>query len=170
LSAGASSSATTSMTLPTNIIGTNYVLVCANGSNSPIVETNTANNCMASAAFAVAGADLIESSVTGPTTGVAGGTISVSDTTTNQGGGATSASYTMFYVSTDGKTKGSMLTYRSVAALAAGASSSATSSMTLPTNITGTNYVLVCANGSNSSVVETNYANNCTASAAFTAH
>ncbi len=167
LAAGASSSATTSMTLPTNLAGSNYVLVCANGSNSPVVETNTANNCTASAAFTVAGADLIESSVTGPTTGVAGGNISVTDTTTNQGGGAASASYTMYYLSTDGKTKGTMLTYRSVAALAVGASSSATTSMTLPANITGTNYVLVCANNGGSPIVETNTANNCTASTAF---
>ncbi len=168
LAAGGSSSATTSMTLPANTTGTNYVLVCANNSNSPIVETNTANNCTASAAFTVAGADLIESSVTGPSTGVAGGTISVTDTTNNQGGGAASASYTMFYLSADGKTKGSMLTYRSVAALASGASSTATTSMTLPANTTGTNYVLVCANNGNSPIVETNTANNCTASAAFT--
>jgi hypothetical protein len=167
LAAGASSSATTTMTLPTNITGTYYVLVCANGGNSPIAETNTANNCTTSAAFTVAGADLIESSVSGPTTGVAGGTISVSDTTTNQGGGAAATSYTMFYLSSDGKTKGSMLTYRSVAALAAGASSTATTSMTLPANIAGTNYVLVCANGGNSPIIETNYANDCTASAAF---
>ena len=41
------------MTLPTNITGTNYVLVCANGSNSPVVETNPANDCTASAAFTV---------------------------------------------------------------------------------------------------------------------
>ncbi len=168
LAAGANSGATTSMTLPANITGTNYVLVCANGSNSPVVETNTTNDCMASAAFNVGGADLIESSVTGPTTGVAGGTISVTDTTTNQGGGATGASYTMFYLSSDGKTQGSMLTYRSVAGLAAGASSSATTSMVLPANITGTNYVLVCANGGNSPIAETNTTNNCTASAAFT--
>ena len=168
LAAGASSSATTSMTLPANVTGTNYVLVCANNGGTPIPETNTANDCTASAAFTVAGADLIESSVTGPSTGVAGGIISVSDTTTNQGGGAAGASYTMFYLSTDGKTKGTMLTYRSVAALASGANSSATTSMTLPANITGSNYVLVCANGGNSPIVESNTANNCTASAAFT--
>ncbi len=168
LAAGASSSAITGMTLPANVTGTIYVLVCANGSNSPIVETDTTNDCTPSAAFTVAGADLIESSVTGPTSGAAGGTISVSDTTKNQGGGTASASYTMFYLSTDGKTKGSMLTYRSVAALAAGASSSATTSMTLPANTIGTNYVLVCANNSNSPIAETDTTNDCTPSAAFT--
>ena len=166
LAAGAGSTATTSLTLPTNITGTNYVLACANGNNG-VVESNTANNCTASAAFTVAGADLIVSSVTGPVSGIAGGAISVTDTTNNQGGGAATASYTYFYLSTDGKTKGTQLGNRNAGALAAGAGSTATTSLTLPTNITGTNYVLACANGNNG-VVESNTANNCTASAAFT--
>jgi hypothetical protein len=51
LAAGAGSGSTTSMTLPANTTGTYYVLVCANGGNSPVVETNTANNCMSSAPF-----------------------------------------------------------------------------------------------------------------------
>jgi hypothetical protein len=165
LASGASSTATTSMTLPTNIIGTYYVLACANGNNG-VVESNTANDCTASGAFTVAGADLIESSVTGPASGVAGGTISVTDTTTNQGGAVANASYTYFFLSSDGKTKGTELSYRSMGSLAAGASSTATTSMTLPTNIIGTYYVLACANGNNG-VVESNTANDCTASGAF---
>jgi hypothetical protein len=122
------------MSLPAGINGVYFVLVCANGTNS-VVESNTANNCLTSSPFVVGSADLVESSVTGPTTGVAGGTISVTDTTTNQGSGAAGATYTYFYLSTDKVTKGATLTYRNVGALAAGASSGATTTMTLPTSL-----------------------------------
>jgi CARDB len=114
----------------------------------------------------VASADLIESSVTAPVSGVAGGIISVTDTTTNQGGAAAISSYTYLYLSSDGKTKGTTLSYRLVGALAAGASSTATTSLTLPSSTTGTYYVLACANGTGS-VVESNTANDCTSSAAM---
>jgi hypothetical protein len=99
-----------------------------------------------------------------PQTNVGSGSATQTTIVTNTGNSPLSF---MFYLSTDGKTKGSMLNYRSVAALAAGASSTATTSMTLPTSITGTNYVLVRANNSNSPVVETNTANDCTASRAM---
>jgi hypothetical protein len=165
LAAGANSAATTSLTLPLSISGTYYIVVCADGSNG-IVESNKANNCTASAPFTLAGADLIETGVSVVGTPVAGGSIQVTDTTVNQGGGAASTSATFFYLSktTSG---GTTLGYRWAPGLTAGSNSSATTSLTLPLSISGTYYIVVCADGSNG-IVESNKANNCTASAPFT--
>ena len=127
---------------------------------------------MASASFSVAGPDLIVASVSVTGTPVSGGALSVTDTTTNQaGGGAAGASYTYFYLSSDGKTGlGGALNYRLVSALASGASSGpATTNVTLPTNAKGTYSILACANGNNA-LVESNSANDCSASASFTIH
>jgi hypothetical protein len=173
LASGASSGpATTNVTLPTNLNGgPYYILACANG-NSGIVESNTTNNCRASASFSVAGPDLIVTSVSVTGTPVSGGSLSVTDTTTNQaGGGAAGNSYTYFYLSSDGKTGlGGALNYRFVGALASGASSGpATTSVILPTNAKGTYFILACANGNNA-LVESNTANDCNASASFTIH
>jgi hypothetical protein len=113
----------------------------------------------------VAGADLIESSFSVlTTTPVSGGSVSVSDTATNQGLGIAGSSTTGFYLSTDGKTLGTLLKTRAIGTLAGGASSGpVTTTITLPT-IHGTYYMVACANY-NDSVVETNYSNNCTPSA-----
>ena len=168
-SAQSSGPVTTTLTLPSNISGTYYIIACANYAGT-VTESNTANNCTASASFTLAAADLIESSVSVlTTTPVSGGTLQVSDTVTNQGAGSAIASGSAFYLSTNGTTKGAALTLnRQVPALTPGQSSGpVTTTLTLPSNLGGTYYVIACANYS-STVVESNTANNCTASASFT--
>ena len=160
------STAATALTLPANLLGTYYVIACANY-NGGMVESNTANDCTPTAAFAVAGADLVESSVSLLTTAPqSGGSVQVSDTVLNQGGGNAAASTTGFYLSTNGTTKTTYLGYRYVGGLGANATSAATTTLTLPANLAGTYYVIACANYNNG-IVESNTANNCTASLAF---
>ncbi len=157
------STAATALTLPANLLGTYYVIACANY-NGGMVESNTANDCTPTAAFAVAGADLVESSVSLLTTAPqSGGSVQVSDTVLNQGGGNAAASTTGFYLSTNGTTKTTYLGYRYVGGLGANATSAATTTLTLPANLAGTYYVIACANYNNG-IVESNTANNCTAS------
>ncbi len=168
LAGGASNGpVTTTLTLPANLNGTYYMIACTDYNDS-VVETNYANNCTASAPMQVAGADLIESSFSVTTTApVSGGSLSVSDTATNQGSGTAGTSTTGFYLSTDGKTLGTLLATRIVGTLAAAANSGAvTTTITLPRSIGGTYYMIACANYSDS-MMETNYTNNCKASAAF---
>jgi sugar lactone lactonase YvrE len=169
LSAGASSGpVTTTFTLPTNLSGTYYLMACANYNNG-ISESNTSNNCTASASFTVAGADLVESIVGLLTTApISGGSVQVTDTVLNQGGGIASASTTGFYLSTNGTTKGTYLGYRNVPALSAGAGSGpVTTTFTLPTSLSGTYYLMACANYTGA-IVESNTSNDCTASGSFT--
>ncbi len=168
LGPGVSSPATTTVMLPNNVSGTYYVIACANYNNG-IVESNTANDCSASGSFTVAGADLAESAVSVLTASPqSGGSLQVSDTATNQGGGSASGSLTGFYLSTNGTTKGSYVGYRYVGVLApAAVSGPVTTTLTLPNNLSGTYYVIACANYNNA-VVESNMANNCSASGSFT--
>ena len=165
LSAGASAApVTTTLTLPTNLVGTYYLIACANY-NGGIVESNTTNNCTA-VKISVAGADLIESAMSILTTTPAlGGSVQVSDTALNQGGGTAGMSTTGFYLSTNGTTKGTYLGYRYVGALNGGANSGAvTTTLTLPANTSGGNYyVIACANYNNG-ITESNTSNDCTAS------
>jgi subtilase family serine protease len=140
------------------------MIACANYADT-VVETNYSNNCTA-AAMQVAGADLIESSFSVLTTApVSGGSVSVSDTATDQGLGIAGTSTTGFYLSTTtSPTAGTLLKTRTVSSLASGASSGpVTTNITLPT-IHGTYYMIACADY-NDTVVETSYSNNCTASA-----
>src|SRR6266702_1238589 len=113
--------------------------------------------------------DLVESTVTivSASPVPSGGSLQISDTTANQGTTNAGSSSTVFYLSTDGTTKGTQLGVRSIASLAAGASSGpVTTTVTLPTNLSGNYYVIACADGYNS-VVETDDANNCRASGQF---
>jgi MBG domain/Bacterial Ig-like domain (group 3)/MBG domain (YGX type)/CARDB/Kelch motif len=157
---------TSTVTLPSNIAGNYYIVACADDGGS-IPESSETNNCSASTAFSIGGADLFVSSVTAPTTSAAGATISISDTTTNQGAAA-AASFTRFYLSSNRTNKLSSLAVRSVPALASTVSSGPISTtLTLPANLAGTYYVLACADDA-ASVLESNETNNCTASAAMT--
>ena len=79
-------------------------------------------------------ADLMVSSVTVPTLGAAGLTIQITDTTINQGSGAAPSSSTSFYLSSNSLLDASdpLVGMRDVPALTSGASSTGSTSVTLP--------------------------------------
>ncbi|HUE86487.1 MAG TPA: CARDB domain-containing protein [Vicinamibacterales bacterium] len=160
LAAGASSSGTTTVTIPAATgPGTYYLFARADGGGAveEAVETNNT-----AARILRIGSDLAVSSFTAPSGGGAGSVISVTDTTTNQGAGAAAATVTRFYLSANTVVDASdtPLGARAVPALAAGASSTATTSLTIPASTpTAAYYLLALADGDNS-VVETNEYNN----------
>lgn len=153
LTAGQNSSATSTLTLPSDLNGQYFVVACANDTGS-VVETATSNDC-ASASVTIAGAELIESNVTvvGGSQ-ISGGTIQVSDTTTNQGPANAGASWTRFYLNTTPVRGGTLFGTRTISSLTAGQSSSASSAFMLPSNLSGQYYVVVCADDTGS-VAET---------------
>ena len=92
------------------------------------------------------GPDLVISAVNGSTVAAAGGTVSVTETTKNQGGGNASASTTRYFLSTNATLDASdtPLGSRPVPPLASGATSSQTSTLTLPPGLaTGSYYIVV---------------------------
>ena len=102
------------------------------------------------------------SALTAPATAAAGSTISVTDTSRNQGAGPAPATSTSFYLSTNAVFDAAdvPLGLRALPELAAGATSAASTSLTIPATATaGTHYVLARADGE-ALVPETNENNN----------
>jgi NAD(P)-dependent dehydrogenase (short-subunit alcohol dehydrogenase family) len=142
LAAAASSSASTSLILPaTTAAGIYYVLARADGESS-VAETNEANN-MRTASISI-GPDLVVSALTAPAAAVAGSTISVTDTSRNQGAGQAAAASTSFYLSTNAVFDAAdvPLGLRALPELAPGATSAAPTSLTIPhTASAGIHYI-----------------------------
>jgi len=160
LAALATSTGSTSVTIPASATtGTRYIIAKADA-NAVVTETSETNN-KKSKSIKI-GPDLIVSLITAPTSAVRGSTISVTDTTKNNGGGDAGASTTKLYVSTN-TTWDAGDTYlgsRSVPMLAAGASSAGSTSVTIPSGIATGPYYIIALTDDGNVVVETNEINN----------
>ena len=160
LTAGASSSGSTSVTIPAAATaGTSYIIAKADA-NSAVAETIETNNNMIKSI--TIGPDLIVSLITAPTSAVRGSTISISDTTKNNGGGDARASTTKLYLSTNTTWEAgdTYIGSRSVPLLTAGASSVGSTSVRIPSGIAkGAYYIIALADDGNV-VAETNETNN----------
>ncbi len=170
LAAGADSSGSKTLTVPAGTpVGTYRVLACADGA-SKVKEANEANNCVASTGtMLVARPDLTTTQLTGlPATIRLGQKMTLSDTVTNQGQGPAAASTTRYYLSVDAVwTAGDIALSgtRSVPALAAGATSAGSRSVTVPLSaLPGPYYAIACADDP-TKLSETDEGNNCAASA-----
>jgi subtilase family serine protease len=169
LAAGASSTGSKSVKVKAGTPEGTYFLLACSDDTKLVAESNEANNCRASATtVVVTGPDLVESALSNPpASAAAGSSFSVTDTARNQGSAAAGATFTNYYLSLN-TTKGGTDVFiggRSVPALAAGATSTATVSVTIPAGTAPNSYfVLACADSANS-VIETNEKNNCRASA-----
>jgi subtilisin family serine protease/subtilase family serine protease len=152
---------------PSTGVGSYYILAKADW-DSTVTENIETNNVRASGVIKI-GPDLIVSTVVAPATAVAGGTIDVSDTTTNQGGGSSATSTTRFYLSTNAALDGSdqLIGSRPVPLVAPGTSAGFTTPVTVPATVAGgTYYVIAQADGA-SEVPETTETNNTKFSAAI---
>jgi subtilisin family serine protease/chitodextrinase len=109
------------------------------------------------------GPDLVMSSLSHPAWGAIGGTITVNNTVANMGDASSGGFYVGIYLSTDQEITNSdtLIGQRFVAGLAAGASSTAQTTATVPSSVgTGTYYIGAIADDTNSvaETVETNNA------------
>jgi len=160
LAGGALSTAATAVTVPSETAtGTYYILACADAPNA-IGESLETNNTRTSAALKI-GPDLVVTSISLPAVAAAGMSVSVGDTTANQGAGPAAASATGFYLSTNSvfDTADRFLGSRSVADLAGGATSALTTMVQIPGDVAaGTYYVFAIAdwNGIVGETAETN--------------
>jgi subtilase family serine protease len=166
LAAGMSSSGSTSVTIPAELtVGTYYVIAKADGDNS-VVESAEANNTLVRAV--VVGPDLAVSGLQAPTTAAAGAAVGVTDTVKNQGAGASGASVTRFYLSANFSLDAAdtvLEGFRSVPALGPGASSTGTTSVTLPQSLGVGTYYIIAKADADEAVAET-FENNNTAARA----
>jgi subtilase family serine protease len=160
LAVGASNSGNSSLVLPNPLAaGTYYLFAKADGPGS-LGETNELNNWRT--ITVLVGPDLAVTTLTGPSIAAAGGSLVVSETTANQGAGDAAASTTRFYLSSNFSIDAAdpVVQTRNVPALAAGASSSASTTIPIPANTaTGVYYLIAQADGT-AAIPEPNESNN----------
>ena len=167
LAAGATSKGTVNVMVPIGAIPASYYLLACADDLNVVAESDESNNCIASTTqVKVTAPDLVEKSITNPPTTISRGSkFSVTDVAGNIGT-ATSGKSTMtrYYLSTQPTTNSgaTLLTgTRTVSAVAAGATSSGTTQVTVPTSTTvGTYYLRACTDDTNL-VSESDEANNC---------
>ena len=169
LAAGASSTGTVGVTVPSAAApGTYHLLACADDLGA-VAESDETNNWLAAAGTVqVTKPDLVVTSVTNPpATVAAGGSFAVTDTVMNQGSGSAGSSTTRYYLSSDAlKDAGDRLLTgaRGVGILVPGAISSGTVNVTVPaTTPSDLYYLLACADDTGT-VTESEEANNCRSS------
>jgi subtilase family serine protease len=149
LAGAASDSASTVLTVPTGTAVGNYYLLAKADVGLSVAESSETNNLKTGSIVAV-GPDLVLTALTVPASGSAGGSITVADTTKNQGGGGASGSVTSFYLSTNVllDTSDLLLGSRSVGALGAGISEAASTPLSIPAEtVAGTYYIVAKADG-----------------------
>jgi subtilase family serine protease len=161
LAPGASASFTTPVTVPaTTAGGTYYVIAQADGA-SEVPETTESNNTKFSAAIKI-GPDLIVSAMSASASAPAGGTISVTDTTKNQGAGAAGASSTGFYLSANTSVGpgDQFIGSRSVGGLASNGTSTISTLLQIPADTLPGSYYVIGRADWNGTVAETSDTNN----------
>jgi subtilase family serine protease len=165
LAAGATSSGSATITIPPGTaVGIWYIIAKADG-DEIVAEVSETNNTAAKTIQI--GPDLTITALSAPASAAAGATIAITETTKNQGGQAAGPSRTYFYLSTDTTLDGSdiLLGSRDVPSLEAGASSSGSTTVTIPLGTAVRNwYVIVKADGEGV-VIETLETNNVSARA-----
>ncbi|MBI4685798.1 MAG: hypothetical protein HY755_11460 [Nitrospirae bacterium] len=162
LAAGATNTGSTSVTLPCGITDadTYYILAIADADNA-VAETNEINN-LKSDSIKI-GADLIISALTAPTTAKAGTTITIGNTTKNNGTGDAGASTNKFYLSVDTKLfpwDPPLDCSRAVIALAAGNSNAGSTNCTIDANTPPGKYYIFGAADAEGTVPEMKDGNN----------
>jgi subtilase family serine protease len=160
LGAGTSSSASTTLTIPPETAtGMRYIVAKADA-DGVVPETSESNNTYARSIQI--GADLIISPLSAPPIAGAGQSISVTETTKNQGGGNADPSVTKFYLSTNSTLDPSdvLIGSRNVPTLGAGTSSSASTTLTIPPGTSTGVWYIVAKTDADGVVAETSENNN----------
>jgi subtilisin family serine protease/subtilase family serine protease len=162
LAAGASSAGSTMVTIPQSTAGGTWYIVAKADGEEILSEASETNNTYARVITIGSDVDLDITSMSSPTTGSPGSSITITDTTKNIGYGVVGPTFTHFYLSIDGMIDASdlLLGSRSVPSLAAGASSAGSTTVTIPqSTAVGTWYIMAKADGEDL-VAETSETNN----------
>jgi subtilase family serine protease len=161
LPTGFSSSGAANAGIPASMLpGPYYLVVCADDLNA-VTEGAETNNC-ASRAISVAGTDLTEAIVPFAYPVGSGTKIQVTDSAISSGPGSAVETSTKYYISSSVSRQGAAyLGARSVPMLIGAQTSTATTSLTLPSWLTPATYFLLACTDETGAVAETNETNNC---------
>jgi len=163
LAAGASSAGSTAVTIPQGTAAGGWYIIAEADSEKAVSEVSETNNSFALSIKV--GSDLTVSALSAPATGGGGQSIAVTDTTKNQGGDAAGLSQTQIFLSTDTTLSASdvLIGSRAVPSLAAGASSSGSTSVMIPPGTVAGNWYVVAKADGEEIVAETSETNNTSA-------
>ena len=168
LAGGVSHSAATVLTVPSALTPGNYYLLAKADAPLTVTESSETNNLKVGSIIPV-GPDLVVSAVTAPTVTAAGGSIVVTETTKNQGGGNATASVTRFYLSSNLFLDAGdpLLGSRSIVPLAAGISDSGSTTVSIAADTPAGLYYVIGKADAATVVPETQEGNNTRFSAAM---
>jgi subtilase family serine protease len=160
LGGGQTQMVSTILQVPGDVATGSYFILARADVNNEVVESVESNNL--NFAPIKIGPDLTETAMSVSGTAVAGGSINVTETTRNMGGGAAGASTTRFYLSSNGLFDATdvLICSRDVGPLGAGATSMATTPCTIPAGTASGNTFLIGVVDGGGSVQETNETNN----------
>jgi serine protease AprX len=160
LAAGASSSGSTTVTIPQGAATDTWYIIAKADAEGVVTEISESNNT--SSKLIKIGTDLSITALSAPTTASAGQSIVISDTTKNAGGGITEPSLTRFFFSANSVLDASdtVLGSRNVPALAAGASSSGSTTVTIPQDAATDTWYLIAKADAEEIVTEISETNN----------
>jgi subtilisin family serine protease/subtilase family serine protease len=147
LAAGATTTVTTALTLPLDVLPGTYRIVALADSSSGVTERDETNNSSASGPLAVTlyRPELALTALTVPARGAVGQLVAIQNTVRNTGPAAAGAFSIRFHLSTDTTLDAGdpVLGSRALASLAAGAVSTITTSLRLPGNISAGQYYVI---------------------------
>ncbi len=163
LAPGASSATQTSVLIPGSTAPQTYYLGAIADYANARVESDETNNAITGNQVALSpGTDLTITSVNGPASSARGSSITVANTARNQGVGESGSFSVGIYLSTDNviTTSDRLIGSRSISNLAASASNSANTTVTVPANLTPRTYYIGAIADYDSKRAETNETNN----------
>ena len=160
LAGGATSSGSVNVTIPPGTATGNWYIIAQADADGTVTETSETNNTYARSIKI--GPDLAITALSAPTTAGTGQAIAVADTTKNQGGGTADPSQTHFYLSKNSTfdASDSLLGGRAVSALAGGAASAASTSVTIPPGTAAGTWYIIARSDAEGVVIETSETNN----------
>lgn len=160
LAVGASNTGTTPVSVPAGTATGSYFIIAQADGNLVVAESVETNNTTAKSI--TIGPDLMVSALSAPASAAAGSIISITDTTRNQSATSAAGSTTKFYLSTNSNIDGgdAVLGTRSVPALAAAATSTGTTAVTIPAGTAAGTYFIIANSDDGNVVTETNEGNN----------
>jgi subtilase family serine protease len=160
LAGGVNSTGTSTVALPAGLGPGTYYLIARADADQAVAETTETNNTIPRTIQI--GGDLVVSVLAVPAKGGAGQSLTVTETTSNPGAAPVIATVTRFYLSVNASLDGSdtMIGSRDVPALAGGASSPLSTTLTIPSTVASGIYSLIAKADGDAAVVETIESNN----------
>jgi subtilase family serine protease len=160
LAAAGSSLGSTSVMIPQGTVAGNWYIIAKADGEGVVTETTETNNTYSK--YIKIGPDLALTALAAPSMAGGGQSIAITDTTKNQGGGTADPSRTQFFLSTDASIGVSdmLLGSRDVPSLAAGAGSSATTTVTIPQGTSAGSWYIIAKADGEGVVAETSESNN----------